>query len=242
MRGRRVGVLSATLAQRILEQDGRVHDVPYPTPVEVYRDLEIGRIDAALQDVPIAAWYITPHPRLKNVGDPVGEGIYAAGIRKDSPVLKEKIDGALVELICSGEMEKIYRQWNMWTKSQKKLKEAAGGKLKLSQQKIPLLKYLPLILHGAVMTVVISCLSMLLAVFVGFVLCVGKTYGPAAVRIPCSAYIEVVRGTPLLIQLYLITVFPIWGSISMRLSPPSWGLDSIMRRTKPLSSSGSLCG
>jgi len=71
--GRKVGALSASLAQKILEADPKITTIPYPSPVEVYKDLEIGRIEAALQDVPIAAWYIPQNPKLKNVGGPVGE-------------------------------------------------------------------------------------------------------------------------------------------------------------------------
>lgn len=204
LRGLRVGTLSATLAQRILQQDGRITVVPYPTPVEVYRDLETGRIDAALQDVPIAAWYVTPNPKLKNVGRPVGEGIYAGGVRKDSPILKEKINGALAAMIESGELERIYKKWNLWTPNQKKLKKIAAAEAHLAQHQLAISKYFPLFLKGAGMTVLISCLSMMLAVVAGFVLCLGKIYGPAPVRFVCSSYIEIIRGTPLLIQLYLI--------------------------------------
>jgi polar amino acid transport system substrate-binding protein len=65
-------------------------------------------------------------------------------------------------------------------------------------------KYLPLLLRGAVMTVALSVLGMALAVAAGLVVVLGRLYGPAPVRWLAQAYVEVVRGTPLLIQLFLI--------------------------------------
>lgn len=204
LRGRRVGALSATLAHRMLENDGRVTAVPYPSPVEVYKDLEIGRIDAALQDFPIAAWYIPANPALRNVGEAMGEGIYAGGVRKDSPILRGKLDEAIKGLILSGELEKIYRKWNLWNPRQTKLRELAMASVRAAGARSSLGKYVPLLLKGALVTILISCLAMAIAVALGFLLCMGKLYGNAAGRFACNAYIEIVRGTPLLIQLYLL--------------------------------------
>lgn len=202
--GRRVGTLSASLAQTLLSRDPRIFTVPYPSPVEAYRDLELGRLDAALFDVPIAAWYAGPNPRLENVGEPVGEGVYAGGLRKDSPVFKAKLDEALGSLIASGELEAIYRKWNIWTEKQKGLKQAASRSDESSRPRKPLRSYLPLLLKGAKVTVLISGLSMALAVLAGFALCLGKLYGRGPVKALCAGYVEVIRGTPLLIQLYLL--------------------------------------
>jgi len=208
LHGHKAGTLSASLAQNILEEEGKISVVPYPSPVEAYKDLEIGRIDAVLMDVPIAAFYAAPNPALQNVGEPVGEGIYAGGIRKDSPKLKEKINEAIRDLINSGKLEQIYKKWNMWTPNQEKLIASGGQSLKAgtvpTREKQAISKFIPLILKGAVVTVILSCLSMALAIFAGFLLCIGKVYGIKPVRYFCNAYIEVIRGTPLLIQLYLL--------------------------------------
>ena len=202
--GRRVGTLSASLAKNILEQDGRIEVISYPSPVEVYRDLDIGRLDAALMDIPIAAYYATLNPKLKNVGKSVGDGIYAGGIRKDAPLLKAKINQALIAIIRSGELERIYRKWYMWNKDQGKLSQAATRYSQNVEGKKSLWKFTGLLLKGAGMTVILSLLAMMLAVVAGSMLCVGKLYGNVWVRFFCHAYIEIIRGTPLLIQLYLL--------------------------------------
>jgi polar amino acid transport system substrate-binding protein len=174
----------------------------YPGPVEVYKDLEIGRIDAALLDTPIAQWYVPYYPSLINVGVPIGEGLYAAAFRKDSPVLEQKIDQALKELIQSGEIKKIYQKWNMWDKKQENLRQVKNSEKKSS---VPIIvSYMPLLLQGAMMTLLLSVISMALAVILGFGLCLGKLYGKSFIKIFCFGFIEIIRGTPLLIQLYLL--------------------------------------
>jgi len=202
LKNKKVGTMSASLAQRILEQDPKIIVVTYPGPVEVYKDLEIGRIDAALLDTPIAQWYVPHYQNLINVGIPIGEGLYAAAIRKDSPLLEQKINQALKELIQSGEVKKIYQKWNMWDKQQENLKS-----FKNSEKKSPvslIIKYIPLLLQGAVMTLLLSFIAMALAVILGFGLCLGKLYGKSFIKIFCFGFIEIIRGTPLLIQLYLL--------------------------------------
>jgi polar amino acid transport system substrate-binding protein len=202
LKNKKVGTMSSSLAQRILEQDPQIIVVTYPGPVEVYKDLEIGRIDAALLDTPIAQWYVPHYPNLTNVGGSVGEGLYAAGFRKDSPILEQKINQALKELIDSGEIKKIYQKWNMWDKNQEKLKIVKNSKSKSSVSLI--IKYIPLLLQGALMTLLLSFIAMALAVLLGFGLCLGKLYGKPFVKIFCFGFIEIIRGTPLLIQLYLL--------------------------------------
>jgi polar amino acid transport system substrate-binding protein len=202
LENKKVGTMSASLAQRILEQDPQITVVTYPGPVEVYKDLEIGRIDAALLDTPIAQWYVPHYPNLINVGVPIGEGLYAAAFRKDSPILEQKINQALKELIDSGEIKKIYQKWNMWDKNQEKLKTFKNSKNKSSVSLI--IKYVPLLLQGAAMTLLLSFVSMKLAVWLGLGLCLGKLYGKSFIKIFCFWFIEIIRGTPLLIQLYLL--------------------------------------
>lgn len=204
LHGKKVGTLSATLAHKVLEEDGKITAVGYPSPVEAYRDLEIGRLDAVFMDVPIAAFYASGNPKLKNLSDLAGEGIYAAGIRKDSPQLKAKINEALIHLIQSGELKKIYLKWNMWNEKQLKLQDPQNWDVARAHEQNPVLKFGKLLLQGALMTLVLSFLAMTIAVFVGSVICAGKLYGNFFVRAFCNIYIEVIRGTPLLIQLYLL--------------------------------------
>jgi polar amino acid transport system substrate-binding protein len=64
--------------------------------------------------------------------------------------------------------------------------------------------YLPALLNAAVITLVLSCLAMMLAVTIGVLIAAGRVYGPRWVEVALTAWVEVVRGTPLLLQLFVL--------------------------------------
>ncbi|TMA41263.1 MAG: ABC transporter permease subunit [Deltaproteobacteria bacterium] len=66
------------------------------------------------------------------------------------------------------------------------------------------LAHLPLFLRGAALTVVVSVLAMALAVLGGLGLCLARRYGGRMWRAAAGTYVEVFRGTPVLLQLYVI--------------------------------------
>ena len=66
------------------------------------------------------------------------------------------------------------------------------------------LAYLPSLGRAAAVTAILSLLSMTLAVAVGLLVASGRVYGPAPVRAVMTAYVELIRGTPLLLQLFVL--------------------------------------
>jgi polar amino acid transport system permease protein len=63
---------------------------------------------------------------------------------------------------------------------------------------------LPALADGIKITMIMTAASMGLAAVLGVVVALGKMYGPRPVRALCSFYIELFRGTPLLVQLFII--------------------------------------
>jgi His/Glu/Gln/Arg/opine family amino acid ABC transporter permease subunit len=53
-------------------------------------------------------------------------------------------------------------------------------------------------------TLVLSCLSMALAVALGVLIASGRVYGTAVPRLVLTGYVELMRGTPVLLQLFVI--------------------------------------
>ncbi len=62
----------------------------------------------------------------------------------------------------------------------------------------------PLLLQAAGMTIFLACASMPLAILLGLAIALGRLYGPAPLRWLLVTYVEVIRGTPLLLQLYVL--------------------------------------
>jgi polar amino acid transport system substrate-binding protein len=65
-------------------------------------------------------------------------------------------------------------------------------------------RYLPSLLRAAVITLILSCVSMALAVALGMLIAIGRVYGDPVSRLLLTVYVEVMRGTPVLLQLFVI--------------------------------------
>lgn len=63
---------------------------------------------------------------------------------------------------------------------------------------------IPFLLKGAVVTVQVSLLAMALALVLGLVAAIGRMSRSRLLRFTAGFYIEVIRGTPLLVQLFIV--------------------------------------
>ena len=212
VKGLKVGTLGSTVAERLLQETGGVDIKIYPSSVQPYDDLLVGRLDAVLQDLPIAVAY-GRRPGMAFAGEPFGEGLYAIAFRKEDATLKQAVDQAIGRLLVSGELQRILTKYELWNKAQAKLslpedQALAATKLAPTVEKKTFAQQLreaaPLFAQGTMMTITVSVLGMLLAVALGISLAVARVYGNALVSWLAAAYVEVFRGTPLLIQLFLI--------------------------------------
>jgi polar amino acid transport system substrate-binding protein len=205
--GKAVGVLSGSVAERLVTQQGRALWKSYPGNVETFQDLKVGRLEAVLVDLPIAIHYARPDPALKLSGLPFAMGYYSVGVRKQDQQLLAAINQAIVDLIQDHTLERIYRRYNVWDERQTSLQNLVPEKVVEKKPAITArerLGYLPLLLKAAGTTTELSVLAMGLAVVAGLVVVLLRLYGLPPLNWLAKAYVEVVRGTPLLIQLFLI--------------------------------------
>jgi polar amino acid transport system substrate-binding protein len=219
--GHAVGTLKFSVAERILRGLPGVDVRTYEAETNSFADLRQGRIDAVLVDAPIAQYYATPDPRMKMTGKPAGELVYGIGMRKSDSRLKADIDRALAELIREGKMREIYDRWNLWNEKMGELwndqSPSKTGPVKFDEymgrrttertwgDRLELyVSVLPVLARGALTTLEISLLAMALAVVLGLILALMRLYGPGVLSGLSVCYIELIRGTPLLIQLFFI--------------------------------------
>src|SRR4051794_11754409 len=66
LRGKTVGTLKVTVAERFLENLGQVNIRSYDSQGNAYTDLLLGRLDAVLMDTPIAVYYAYA-PQYRNI-------------------------------------------------------------------------------------------------------------------------------------------------------------------------------
>src|SRR5207249_6256174 len=68
-------------------------------------------------------------------------------------------------------------------------------------------KYGGILLQSAGLTIILSVLSFPIAIALGLLIAVGRLYGPPLLRPFLATYVEVLRGTPVMLQLYFIFFF-----------------------------------
>jgi len=204
LRGRRVGTLAGTQAwQTLLDAGARA--VPYEGVDEPFIDLERGRTDAVLLDDIIVDRYAPRHPTVRVVGD-VGDGAYAIAFRREDGALRAAVDAALAQMIASHQLRDILARWHINGPRQARLQATAAGPLAASAPGQPAAfgaRHVWLFLQGALVTLMVSAGAMVLAVTFGLALALARLYLPRGGRL-AGAYIELFRGTPVLLQLYLL--------------------------------------
>ncbi|MFZ1937326.1 MAG: ABC transporter substrate-binding protein/permease [Thermoguttaceae bacterium] len=200
-----VGTLEDTAAERLLDKLG-VKKRVYGNQVEPYLDLKLGRIDAVFLDWPIATYIAKPMPELKFVGLAQNPGYYAIAFRKDQEALATQFDAALERLAKNGELQRIYEKWGIWNDDQQRLldKKSAEQFFREASEEWSFARYFPLLLDGAVVTVVLTFLSMFVAMLLGLPIALMRLYGPPPLRLAAMVYVEFFRGIPVLLLLFFL--------------------------------------
>jgi polar amino acid transport system substrate-binding protein len=173
-----------------------------------------------LLDAVLAARGVRRNPGLVNAETPVASGHYVGLLAPDSPLLA-RVNAALRAAMADGRAEAIFRKWGMWNDDQPRLYASVqAGEERGEPEASPLagvaeqadgtsvwqatIRYLPALLRAALVTLVLSGVSMALAVVIGVAVASGRVYGPPPVRAVLTAWVELVRGTPLLLQLFVL--------------------------------------
>jgi len=224
LKGRKVGTLAGTIAYDAVQAAGAEHGVEtvsYEDDVHPYTDLSDGRLDAVVLDHVIAERSMRRTKGLVTQPTALAVGHYVGVLAKGNGALRDRVDEVLKARMKDGTLERIYRTWGLWDEEQAKhfARVLAGAPTSApgaaSQAAAPAaapapsflaatLRYFPALLTSAVVTIVLSCLAMALAVALGVLIASGRVYGGPFVRGLLLCYVELMRGTPVLLQLFVL--------------------------------------
>src|SRR5262249_36793242 len=87
-------------------------------------------LQATLQDLPAAKYYLPRYPDLQALGEPVDPGYYVIYVRKNNPELLRQLDDALRKAIHGGKdglLGRIYSKYGLWNDDQERLATLAEG-------------------------------------------------------------------------------------------------------------------
>lgn len=208
LRGQRLGVLGQSASHAWLQQQPGYEPVVYESNVTAYADVLSGRTAGSLADLPIARALRPQFPALRDVGEPFGAFHYCLAVRAGDSALRDALDGALGALLADGTLERIYRRWELWTPAQATLGDPAVATA--YRDDVPALAPFDLwgsvaaLGRGALVTLGISVVAFALASVLGLGIALLRLFGPGPLRWLCLAYVEVLRGTPVLVQLLLL--------------------------------------
>jgi polar amino acid transport system substrate-binding protein len=211
-----VCVLGGSVAQQYVEtrfKDGV--DLTTNTDVaNVFGLVNDGRLDATVQDNPAADYFVNTLKNLHQVGEAVQPSYYVIYYRKSDPELGQALDKAIADGIQDGTFERIYRKYGIWNGDQERLNywlgkpwppfAVDGPKAEDAEKTNPWPRLIEQLLRAALVTIELSVASFPLAMLIGLILAVARVYGPWWLAFPSSVYVEVIRGTPLLLQLFMV--------------------------------------
>ncbi|MCB9936889.1 MAG: ABC transporter permease subunit [Planctomycetaceae bacterium] len=231
-RPRKVSVLGGTAAQDYIEKEGegKIELALFDGATDAMEATELGlsSIDANLQDLPVWTFYSEGFTRLRPIGSPVGRGYYVALTRKADTDLLKAVNEAILKALQDGSLHQILSRYRMWNETQMArgletnasggfvgsfISGADVGEKRVDGQESSfeqtsgwrvIWQRGGLLIDAAGMTVLLSVTAMPLAVLIGLAIALSRLYGPGWLRFPAACYVELVRGTPLVLQLYLI--------------------------------------
>ena len=211
--GKRVGVQINTTAQFDLEKRAGVTIAKYNTIDLALLDLQNQRIDAVVGDAPVLR-YMTrlSFPSLTTAGDQFTDEKLGIVLAQGSDDLRRAINAALWRIQETGEYDRIYRQWFGDASA-----AAAGGPESSSTAAhlfdVGLVSGIwGFLLRGVWMTAALAAASLLMGLPIGLSLALARVQSARLLSIPAAVYVEMVRGTPLLVQiLFIYFVLPVFG-------------------------------
>jgi polar amino acid transport system substrate-binding protein len=207
----RVGVLNGSAAHKYLTDNfgDDVVVVPSKEVSEALDEVEAGaRLDATVQDSPAAVYYVQGgrRPKLKVVGEAAAKGYYVILTRPDATELRQQLNDAIKEARKSGKLEAIYRKYGLWDGDQERLSEIHEEPWPPAEKEEPRLRLSNItgkLAKATWLTIALAFASMPIAIIIGILVALGRLYGAAWLRWLLTAYVEVLRGTPLLLQMYV---------------------------------------
>src|SRR5262249_25353464 len=172
---KRVGVLRGTAAHRYLEShfgDEIQIDAYGEGVTSAMQGVKLGQLDASVQDYPAAVYYLpSEFPELQAIGEPVAPGYYVILARHQDTELLARLNQTLRQAIADGTLKRIYQRYGIWTEEQEKLAQIAQNWPPATPTAVAsadnLISYAWLLVQAAWVTVLLSCLSMPLAILIG---------------------------------------------------------------------------
>lgn len=158
---------------------------------DVVMNLKNGKVDGAVLEGPVAKAYVDENDDLafSNVEFEDGAKQSAVALPKDSPILSENINRSIQTINDENLLEGYQEEANnlMFDEDQSFFEE-----------------YYPYYLSGTGYTILLAIVGVIFGIILGTIFALMKLSSIKILRALASIYIEYVRGTPLLVQIFIV--------------------------------------
>ena len=166
------------------------------------QELSNGKVDAVVNDAPVTNYAIKVGNlnSIEVVGELLTEEYYGIALPKDSPNT-EKINDALDELLKTDKYRELYQKW--FAGEPPKLPLVAPS-LEGEASEFSIVSMLPTLLYGAGITILLTAFSVFFGTMGGTLLATASISDFKPLGWLTRIYIDFFRGTPLLVQIFMI--------------------------------------
>ncbi len=200
-----IGTTGAKTAQGIPGAKIRTFDAA----VLALQELRNGNVDAVIEDSPVTLYAIKTGSLkgIEVVGNLLTEEFYGIPLPLNSANLP-RVNQGLNTILQNGTYAQIYQKWfaaqppqlpdSAFTNAQGTQKTPALGSLSV------IVNALPTLLKGALITLQLAVVSVFLGLIAGSLIGIARLSAIKPLRWAARAYIDFFRGTPLLVQIFMI--------------------------------------
>lgn len=170
--------------------------------INCLNEVETGISDATIVDEVIAKYYLSKENlqnKFKILDEEISSEYYVVAVKKGNIKLKNQIEEQLEIINSNGKGIEISNKWfseNIFSYENKKPSSQKNTNHKTD--------IIPLFTKGFTNTLILFFVVIVLSLPLGFLFCIIKIYGNQFVKYIINLYVNIMRGTPLLLQLLFI--------------------------------------
>ena len=194
LEGKRIGAQLGTTGELLARKIKNATVRSFDNIGDAFRDLNNGNLDAIINDKPVSQRIIMARGKAKLVGPVLSSEQYGIAMRNGEIRLKKTVDDALEQLKDRGVYSAINNKW-----FGSPLAQIASKSFPATIRDI--IKFL---LPAVPMTIFITICSFILSVLLGIAAALGRIARNRIANTLSWAYCDVVRGIPLIVQIFFI--------------------------------------
>ncbi|MEI5989270.1 amino acid ABC transporter substrate-binding protein/permease [Enterococcus crotali] len=194
--GAKIGTESADFLEANKDKYG--YTIKYlDTTDALYSALEIGEIDAMMDDYPVIGYGVAQKQPLETPIPREEGGKYGFAVKKGkNPELIQMFNEGLAELKRTGEYDEIIGKYVKDGSTENKVDESTFvGMIQNNWKRL---------LSGLWMTIQLTLISFILALIVGVILGLFSASPSKALRVIATIYVDIIRGIPLMVLAFFI--------------------------------------